>query len=287
MFKKIQTPFLGGILFLLTLNSFSQDLKEPTKYTATNKGKIFISWGGNRSAFTNSDITFKGDDYEFTIQDVTAHDKPKGWHIDYINPVRMTIPQTNFKLGYFFSDHYTISLGVDHMKYVMDSNKNRVVNGYIDLPSNEIGSIYNGVYEQQNFLVSDEFLQFEHTDGLNYVYAEIARYDDISSIFNIQNTDKFQINITEGIGAGVLYPKTNTKLLNRERYDEFHIAGFGVSASAGLNFTFFKHFFIQGDLKGGYINMGDIRTTHNPSESASQHFFYAESVFSLGGIFRI
>lgn len=287
MFRKIQTPFLGGILFLLTLNSFSQDLKEPTRYTATNKGKIFISWGGNRSAFTNSDITFKGDDYEFTIQDVTAHDKPKGWHIDYINPVRMTIPQTNFKLGYFFSDHYTISLGVDHMKYVMDSNKNRVVNGYIDLPSNEIGSIYNGVYEKQNFLVSDEFLQFEHTDGLNYVYAEIARYDDISSIFNIQNTDKFQINITEGIGAGVLYPKTNTKLLNRERYDEFHIAGFGVSASAGLNFTFFKHFFIQGDLKGGYINMGDIRTTHNPSESASQHFFYAESVFSLGGIFRI
>lgn len=287
MFRKIQTPFLGGILFLLTLNSFSQDLKEPIRYTATNKGKIFISWGGNRSAFTNSDITFKGDDYEFTIQDVTAHDKPKGWHIDYINPVRMTIPQTNFKLGYFFSDHYTISLGVDHMKYVMDSNKNRVVNGYIDLPSNEIGSIYNGVYEKQNFLVSDEFLQFEHTDGLNYVYAEIARYDDISSIFNIQNTDKFQINITEGIGAGVLYPKTNTKLLNRERYDEFHIAGFGVSASAGLNFTFFKHFFIQGDLKGGYINMGDIRTTHNPSESASQHFFYAESVFSLGGIFRI
>lgn len=287
MFRKIQTPFLGGILFLLTLNSFSQDLKEPIRYTATNKGKIFISWGGNRSAFTNSDITFKGDDYEFTIQDVTAHDKPKGWHIDYINPVRMTIPQTNFKLGYFFSDHYTISLGVDHMKYVMDSNKNRVVNGYIDLPSNEIGSIYNDVYEKQNFLVSDEFLQFEHTDGLNYVYAEIARYDDISSIFNIQNTDKFQINITEGIGAGVLYPKTNTKLLNRERYDEFHIAGFGVSASAGLNFTFFKHFFIQGDLKGGYINMGDIRTTHNPSESASQHFFYAESVFSLGGIFRI
>lgn len=283
----IPKSLVSAIFLLLTVNSFSQDIIEPTRYTAYNKGKIFLSWGGNRAAFTNSDITFKGEDYEFTIKEVTAHDKPKGWHIDYINPTRITIPQTNFKLGYFISDHYTISLGVDHMKYVMDSNKNRVVDGYIDLPSDDVGSIFNGIYDNQNFLVSDGFLQFEHTDGLNYVYAEIARYDDISSLFNIENTDKFQINLTEGIGAGVLYPKTNTTLFDRERYDEFHISGFGVSVGAGLNLTFFKHFFIRGDLKGGYINMPNIRTTKNASEGASQHFFYGETVFSLGGIFRI
>lgn len=284
---KFHTPLIGALLFLNTIRIYSQDVIEPTRYTATNKGKVFLSWGGNRAAFTKSDITFKGDDYDFTIKDVTAHDRPKGWHIDYINPVRMSIPQTNFKLGYFFSDHYSISVGLDHMKYIMDPNTNRTLDGYIDLPSNEEGSVYNGVYNNENFYVSNEFLQFEHTDGLNYVYAEIARHDDISSLFNIQNTDIFQLNITEGIGAGILYPKTNTILLNKEQYDEFHVSGFGVSARAGLNFTFFKHFFIQGDLKGGYINMADIRTTHNSRESASQHFFYAESIFSLGGIFRI
>ena len=287
MFSKNHTPLIGVFLFLFTFNSYSQELTEPTRYTATNKGKFFVSWGGNRAAYSKSDITFKGEDYEFTIKNATAHDKPKGWHIDYINPSRITIPQTNFKLGYFISDHYTISIGVDHMKYIMDRNKNRVVDGYIDLPSDDLGSIFNGVYDQQNFLVSEDFLQFEHTDGLNYVHAEIARYDDISSLFNIQNTDKFQINITEGIGAGIIYPKTNTTLLHKERYDEFHVSGYGVSATAGLNLTFFKHFFIQGNLRGGYINIGDIRTTHNPRESASQHFFYGESIFSLGGIFRI
>lgn len=287
MFTKLQTPITGVLLFFITLSSYSQDLIEPTRYTASNKGKIFVSWGGNRGTYTKSDISFYGDDYEFTIKDVTAKDKPKGWHIDYINPTRMTIPQTNFKLGYFISDHYTVSLVVDHMKYVMESNKNRVIDGYIDLPADDVGSVFNGVYDHQNFMVSEEFLRFEHTDGLNYVHVEFARYDDISSVFNIQNTDKFQINITEGIGAGVLYPKTNTTLFDRERYDEFHISGYGVSATAGLNFTVFKHFYIQGDLRGGYINMGDIRTTRNASEGASQHFFFAESVFSLGGIFRI
>lgn len=287
MFDKTHASILGVFLFLISLNSFSQDLIEPVRYTANNKGKFFVSWGGNRAGFTKSDITFKGMDYKFTIKNATAHDKPKGWHIDYINPTRITIPQTNFKLGYFISDKYTISIGLDHMKYVMDDNKNRVLNGYIDLPSDAEGAIYNGVYNNENFLVSEAFLKFEHTDGLNYIYAEIARYDDISSLFGIQNTDKFQINITEGIGAGILYPKTNTTLLGKERYDEFHVSGFGLSLSGGLNLTFFKHFFIQGDLKGGYINMGSIRTTHNPADSAKQHFFYKQRVISVGGIFRV
>ena len=287
MFTKNFTPLVGALLLLFSFSGYSQEVSTPDKYTASQKGKFFISWGGNRAIYTKSDISFYGDDYKFTIKDATAKDKPKGWHIDYINPARITIPQTNFKLGYFISDHYAISLGVDHMKYVMASNKNRNVDGYIDLPADDNGSIFNGVYDHQNFMISKEFLRFEHTDGLNYVYAEIARFDDISFLFNIQNTDKFQINITEGVGAGFLYPKTNTTLFDRERYDEFHVSGYGLSATAGLNLTFFKHFFIQGDIRGGYINMSDIRTTRSPREGASQHFMFAESVFSLGGIFRI
>lgn len=287
MFIIPRAPLIGALLFLFTFNSYSQNSTEPTKYTANNKGKFFVSWGGNRASYSKSDITFKGEDYEFTIKDATAKDKPKGWHIDYVNPARITIPQTNFKIGYFISDKYSLALGMDHMKYVMTRNKNRVVNGYINLPSNDVGSIFNGVYDQQNVMVSEEFLQFEHTDGLNYVYLEFARRDDISSIFNIQNTDKFQVNVTEGIGAGILYPKTNTTLFDRDRYDEFHISGYGLSIGAGLNFTFFKHFFIQGDLRGGYINMGNIRTTRNPSEGASQHFYFSERIISLGGIFKV
>ncbi len=270
----------------LTTNSFAQDVIE-TKYTASNKGKFFISWGGNRESFSRSDIHFKGENYNFTIHDAGAHDKPKGWHIDYINPTRITNPQTNIKVGYFISDKYMISIGTDHMKYVMNRNRTETIDGYINLPNTDPGSIYNGDYNNEEFLVSEDFLLFEHTNGLNFVYTELSRFDDISSLFNINNTDKFQLNITEGFGAGVLYPKSNTTLLQKERYDEFHIAGYGIALNAGLNFTFFKHFFMQLDLRGGYINMPDIRTTNNSTESASQHFFYLQRVISFGGIFRI
>ena len=286
MIKSTLKPILGIALFLFSHSIFSQDSNTP-KYTSSNKGKFFFSWGGNRESFSKSDIHFKGNGYNFTIKDANAHDKPKGWHVDYINPEKITIPQTNFKIGYFISDHYSVAFGVDHMKYVMYRDKNRTLNGYIDLPLTEEGSQYNGVYDNEEFFVSEEFLQFEHTNGLNYIYTEFSRFDDISSIFKIQNTYKFQLNLTEGIGGGIIYPKTNTTMLDKERYDEFHLAGYGISLNAGLNLTFFKHFYIQGDLRTGYINMPDIRTTSNSAESASQHFFYLQRVVSVGGIFRI
>ena len=91
----------------------------------------------------------------------------------------------------------------------------------------------------------------------------------------------------EGIGGGFLYPKTNSTLLSKERHDDFHVAGFGVSAKAGLNFTFFKHFFVQTELKGGYINMNDIRTTNSPSDKASQSFFFLQKIIAFGGIFKL
>tara|TARA_R110001592_G_scaffold337964_1_gene624788 strand:- start:277 stop:501 length:225 start_codon:yes stop_codon:yes gene_type:complete len=72
------------------------------------------------------------------------------------------------------------------MKYVMPSNESRRIDGYINLPIEEVGSIYNGAYNNDPFLVSEDFLQFEHTNGLNYIYLEFARMDDLSSFFNIQ-----------------------------------------------------------------------------------------------------
>lgn len=275
-----------ALIVLLTFvqKGYSQtdNLLTTEKYTAKNKGKVFVSWGGNRGYFTDSDIRFRGENYDFTLHDVKAHDKPKGWHVDYINPVRMTIPQTNFKVGYFLTDNYSISLGVDHMKYVMYQDKTVKYSG--NYPDR--GSYGEAINDGEVFLTED-FLTFEHTDGLNYIYVELSRWDDISKWFNIRNTDLFQINLTEGFGAGVLLPKTNTKLLSKERYDEFHLSGYGMSAKAGLNFTFFKHFFLQTELKGGYINMPSVRTTQSSSDKASHSFYFGETIISFGGIFRI
>lgn len=276
------------LIALLSLTSLAQtenlvDLTiQSEKYTAHNKGKFFFYWGGNRGYYSTSDIRFTGADYDFTLENASAHDRPKGYHIDYINPSKMTIPQTNFRLGYFFNDHYNISVGVDHMKYVMKQDK---VVSYTGNYPNE--GTFGESLPGNEVLLTDKFLTFEHTDGLNYINSEITRVDDISKWFNLPNTDKFQINLSEGFGAGVLLPKTNTKLFAKERYDEFHLSGFGISAKAGLTFTFYKNFFIQTELKTGYIEMNDIRTTYSKADKAQQNFWFLQSTIAFGGIFKI
>jgi hypothetical protein len=299
--KKISTL----VIALIGITSFAQTENQvdlpvvQEKYTAHNKGKFYVFWGGNRETYSTSDIHFSGENYDFVVHNAQASDKPKGYHIDYINPARMTIPQTNFRMGYFVNDHYNISIGVDHMKYVMNQKQIANVSGYVNLPVTEYGAIYNRVYNNTpvdlyaNYNPDNDsnpppFLTFEHTDGLNYINTEISRVDDISSkLFKSWNSDKVQINLTEGFGAGILLPKTNTRLLGKDRYDQFHVSGYGISAKAGLNFTFFKHFFIQTEVKGGFINMNDIRTTQYKSDKAQQHFWFLQSIITVGGIFKI
>ncbi|MBT8317013.1 hypothetical protein [Lutibacter sp.] len=274
-----------AIFLLITTVLFSQennqDISQDFRDVKSNKGKMFAYWGWNRGHFSTSDITFKGENYNFTLSDVKADDKPKPFGIYYFKLDEVTIPQTNFRIGYFFKENYTVSIGVDHMKYVMRNDQTVNINGNINT-----GGEFDGTFSNDDIVLTEDFLLFEHTDGLNYVNVEVSRFDNLDNWlkFPIKNID---INLTEGVGVGVLYPKTNTTLLGKERYDEFHVSGYGISAHVGLNITFFKHFFIQSNLKVGYINMADIRTTANTTDSASQSFTFLENMYVFGAKFNL
>lgn len=275
------------VIELLFTSANAQTDSTQIKYTAHNKGKIFFHMGGNRAYYTNSNLHFEGDGYDFTLENALSHDLPKGWNIDYITPGKMTTSQTNWKAGYFFHDKFNVSIGLDHMKYVMTQNQTAIINGTINLPSTEVGSQFNGVYNNQTVDLTDgKFLKFEHTNGLNYINTEIARFEDISYLFGIRNTDKFQLNLTQGLGIGMLVPRTDSTVLGKPRHDEFHISGYGFSADAGLNFTFFKYFYMQTEVKAGYINMTDVRTTYT-NDHAQHHFVFGETIVSFGGIFKL
>ena len=136
---------------------------------------------------------------------------------------------------------------------------------------------YDGVYADDDISIKEDFLQFEHTDGLNYLNVELRRFDKIIGF------DKISINHTEGLGIGALMPRTNTTLLNKERYDEFHFAGYGIGAVLGINVTFFNTFFVQSEFKEGFINMPDILTRGKGyTDRAKQYFGFTEFFCSFG-----
>ncbi len=99
--------------------------------TESNKGKFFFFWGYNFSSYAKSDIHFTGPNYDFILHDVKAADRPTKFGSTYFDPSRLTIPQFNLHFGYYIKDNYSISLGWDHMKYVVDIPQQVKISGFI------------------------------------------------------------------------------------------------------------------------------------------------------------
>lgn len=238
------------------------------------KGSFYFYWGWNRDAYTKSNITFWGQNYNFELHKVIANDRQSPFRANlYFNPSTISIPQYNMRFGYYFKDKWEVSLGVDHMKYVMKNYQNVQMDGYIA----NSGTVYDGTYDNKTQNLSEDFLKFEHTDGLNYLNAEIRRSD------MLYGNNWFTLSVNYGGGAGALMPRTNTTLLNNPRYDEFHLAGFGFGAVGSVKMNFWKYFFIQTEAKYGWIDMPDIRTTMHTYDHAKQYFWYMQYNIVFGG----
>ena len=264
-------------IFFLILSSIA--VAQQTDFNPHSKGHAFFQWGWNRGVYTNSTITLKGDDYNLVLHKVVAHDRPTtpvSYH-NYIQPDRITIPQNNWRLGYFIKDNLAITFGTDHMKYVMDQDQTVVVDGTITRESP-----YKGVYNSMPMVMTTDFLTYEHTDGLNYVNVEVEKYHRLAATKN----NKVIANAMLGAGAGMLFPKTNVQLLDYERNDRFHVSGFGLSAKAALEAVFFKRITLKFEAKEGYINMPNI-ILHKKgiNGKGKQAFFFTEFDGTIGWSF--
>ena len=270
------------LLILLSLSILTieaqEDIEQSSKKSffkkVSRKGNLYVYWGWNREQYTTSNIKFTGTGYDFTLSDVKAYDRQSPYSTKlYFSPSTATIPQYQYRFGYYINDHYNISWGFNHMKYVMTSDQSVAINGSINT-----GGDYDGEYHGEKIPMDPDFLSLEHTDGLNYLSLNFDRID----AFWVSKNEKFNLNLVEGLGAGIMFPKSNVELMGEHR-DEWHVAGYGISAHVALRLDVFKYFFIQGQLEGGFINMPDIITTGIDGARASQNFFYFEQMFMFGG----
>lgn len=272
-----------------------------TQQLFRRKGNFIFYWGYNRSAYTKSDIHFTGDGYHFSIYDVEATDAPTKEFATYVKPNTFSIPQYNYRLGYFLTDKTFVSIGEDHMKYEIKKQATRL-SGSIN-SGNNAGEYDNVVVlvgeghlsedeltSEQSILDSlpKEFVsEFEHCDGLNDVSLEFGLIEQIW----ISENAKHALSVTGTIGSGIVIPDTEAEVLGQTPYHNqkkktYHLAGYSFSSVIGLQFDFFRHFFLQSRLKGGYINLPDIKTSIYGGK-ASQHFGFIEPMLVFGWSFSL
>jgi hypothetical protein len=273
------------LLLILLLNSLIFNSLGQDKKPYSRKGEYYFFWGYNRSEYANSDITFKGPGYDFMLQNVTARDLPIPLSAEeYLDITRLSIPQYNFRYGYFFNDHWAVSIGSDHMKYVMDNDQLSTLTGHISAnvsdPAIAVNPIYVGDFDHKPFVInSKDFLTYEHTDGFNYFHVELDRYDRLwKAKNNIQGIDWLV-----GVGAGTLIPRSDVRLFTQGRNNHFNFAGYGLSAKTGLRFDISRRFFFQTDVMGGFVRLNNVHTTgRDDIDYAQQSIWFGQFYGALG-----
>jgi hypothetical protein len=231
---------------------------------ADHTGQWFFLWGYNRGYYNTSDVTLKGQGYNYTLHDAQAHDNPALSPSDFL-PQNLTLPQTNTRVGYYLSEDRRVYFGVDHMKYILTQNQ----------PITITGTTHNNLYPAT---LESGFLTYEHTDGLNYVNSG---YELLHSFW--QN-DLFKLSVIHGPDAGIVYPKTNVTFSGNRRRDDFTIAGYGASYKIGLVADVASHWFVQFEAKGGRLILPWIKTG-DQKDTAEQNITFRELVLAVGYIF--
>jgi hypothetical protein len=243
------------------------------------KGKLFFNWGWNRGAFTNSTLQMKGADYSLTLHKLKANDRFTEISFEnYLKIDRITIPQTNIRLGYFIKDNIAIVLAVDHMKYVMEEDQIAKVTGEISRPG-----LYKKTYNG-DLKITNDFLTFEHTDGLNYLNIGVEIYKPLWK--NKKKT--IDICYIYGANVGVMMPKTNVQFLDYERTDRYHISGFGLELRNAVQAQFFNHLLLRVEGDVGFIDMPNIILHKTGIQGrGKQNFGFAQLNWQIGYTLRI
>jgi hypothetical protein len=176
-------------------------------------------------------------------------------------------PQTNLRVAYQYSADTAIALNLDHMKYVMVQDVSAPISGQI-----------NGVAQSGQQLLTDNWMTYEHTDGLNIISLELEKQRPVDWFGANHKSKVFGL-----AGFGIALPKSNVKMgmINQQRNDEFHLAGYSLSAGAGLEVDVWRDLFVRGTYKFGYVDLPDVLTSSR-GDKASQHFTFNELIFTLG-----
>ena len=270
------------VVLILSLKNNAITQAEPMKPHG-QKNRMYAYWGWNRGYFTKSDIHFSGDGFDFTLNNVVAKDRQSEFSFrTYFHPAKLTIPQTNYGIGFYFKNNYALTLGVDHMKYVVLRPQEVIISGNIS----GTGLPYQGIYKDEKITIQDDLLKLEHTNGLNYLFVGLLRSDNLFNKINVLE-NKLELNLMEGFSAGLMIPKTDVTLLSQPRNDQYHLSGFGLSANVGLQLVLFKHFFIRGEIKSGFIDLTSFQVSSNGSEKGSQHFFFVQPSGQFGWAFYL
>jgi hypothetical protein len=253
----------------ITTSCLQAQEKKNTKWL---KG-MYFQWGYNTERYTRSNIHFKmsnGDN--FTLRKAKAHDS-RDYNAILEKPLEISIPQYNYRFGFYLDKQHrkAIEINFDHAKYIVtDWQKVRVT-----------GTINGKTVDGDSILDRNSFLHFEHTDGANWLHINYVQQTGF--VKNKARTRDLLTYVWKA-GAGINIPRTDFTWKGDRLNNNFHVAGYNISAEAGVRLYMFKKIFFETTGKTGYVKyINALANTATTKGNRAVHSFgYIEAIATLG-----
>jgi hypothetical protein len=256
-----------ALLFIFSIASVAQK-KDSVKhcfFKFIKNGSYYGSWGYNEESYTHSNLYVVqpsiGNNLEFN--NITAHDHI-GWN--NVTHVQPTIPQYNYRLGYFFNQNqdWGVELNFDHTKYV-------VTQSYYVLVTGQLG----GKPINKQVWISDSTLRYQLNNGANFFCFNLVKRLRIFSTHD----KKFMVDGLLKAGFGPVIPHVDNTIFGNNNKNQFQFGGGNVGMEATVKVTFFKHVYLEYCTKLDYAMYYRLEVYDG---RAHQSFGTYESILNIG-----
>ena len=259
------------IIVLLVSTLFSaNDLQAQSKKKERN-GEFYFSWGYNKEWYTKSSVRVMqpslGNDYKFV--NISGHDHP-GWDEGNLLKIPISIPQYNYRLGYFFNKKKGLAFEInfDHTKFIFADQNARIV-----------GKINNRQV--------DSTVAFNEANGYFYYLNNGANF----LLFNIvkrwhlyqSKNGNLKLDAMGKAGIGPVIPHVENAFGglggSKKNDPHFQLGGFNIGTEGTIKAAFFNTVFLEYCNKLDYASYSGLRIY----EGTARHSFGTyEWILNLG-----
>lgn len=263
------------ILLLIPLMSMAQRKKKRVSYA---EGTLYGSYGYNWTSYSKSNLRLQGNGYDFTLLGLRAHDLPESYNpLTIFDQSKTSVPQFNARLGYYFWNHWAISVGVDHLRYIQSHGTPVRISGNID-PG--IDANFSGTYDGEEISPEGDQIHYANSNGLNFLRLGV---NHTNMLLRSDDDSRFVLTYNLGLDVGGLFTNNDFTFQDLTSERTSSMSGYGISMNAGLRFEFFRYFFIQPSFAGGVQHQLHVQTRpNNPYSFAKQAYLYGEFNTVLG-----
>jgi hypothetical protein len=269
---KIYLSLLLSVVLTVNLCSQTGSLPTESKHKKiVRNGELYFSWGYNTEWYTLSDIHVSQPALgnNFTFLNVSAHDH-RGWDDQFFRK-QLTIPQYNYRAGYFFNEKqdWGLELNFDHAKYVVINN----------LPVQLKGTL-KGRNVDTTVITGGSTLQYMLNNGANFFQFNLVKKLKIVHAYS----EKLQFDCLLKAGVGPVTPHVQNTIFGHDNNPNFQFGGWDADLDVSFRLTILKHFFLEYQSKVVYGRYFGLKVYDG---LADQHFGCFEMALVAGWTFKL